>query len=328
MSWIEKILKKSNLTQSHKANIPEGVWKKCDSCGQVLYGAELERNNEVCPKCDHHMRIHARKRLESFLDADSMVELGSELEPKDLLKFRDSKKYKDRLSAAQKETNEKDAMVVMKGTLKGMPIVAAAFEFTFMGGSMASVVGARFVRAVEQALEDNCPLVCFSASGGARMQEALMSLMQMAKTSAALAKMQERGLPYISVMTDPTMGGVSASLAMLGDLNIAEPKALIGFAGPRVIEQTVREKLPQGFQRSEFLIEKGAIDIIIRRPDMRNKLADILAMLTNQPNPEVPEIEIIDEDIDLAVEIDTAENNIELQELDKQDDVKPKKDDA
>nr|WP_314265082.1 acetyl-CoA carboxylase, carboxyltransferase subunit beta [uncultured Moellerella sp.] len=328
MSWIEKILKKSNLTQSHKANIPEGVWKKCDSCGQVLYGAELERNNEVCPKCDHHMRIHARKRLESFLDADSMVELGSELEPKDLLKFRDSKKYKDRLSAAQKETNEKDAMVVMKGTLKGMPIVAAAFEFAFMGGSMASVVGARFVRAVEQALEDNCPLVCFSASGGARMQEALMSLMQMAKTSAALAKMQERGLPYISVMTDPTMGGVSASLAMLGDLNIAEPKALIGFAGPRVIEQTVREKLPQGFQRSEFLIEKGAIDIIIRRPDMRNKLADILAMLTNQPNPEVPETEIIDEDIDLAVEIDTAENNIELQELDKQDDVKPKKDDA
>lgn len=328
MSWIEKILKKSNLTQSHKANIPEGVWKKCDSCGQVLYGAELERNNEVCPKCDHHMRIHARKRLESFLDADSMVELGSELEPKDLLKFRDSKKYKDRLSAAQKETNEKDAMVVMKGTLKGMPIVAAAFEFAFMGGSMASVVGARFVRAVEQALEDNCPLVCFSASGGARMQEALMSLMQMAKTSAALAKMQERGLPYISVMTDPTMGGVSASLAMLGDLNIAEPKALIGFAGPRVIEQTVREKLPQGFQRSEFLIEKGAIDIIIRRPDMRNKLADILAMLTNQPNPEVPETESIDEDIDLAVEIDTAENNIELQELDKQDDVKPKKDDA
>lgn len=328
MSWIEKILKKSNLTQSHKANIPEGVWKKCDSCGQVLYGAELERNNEVCPKCDHHMRIHARKRLESFLDADSMVELGSELEPKDLLKFRDSKKYKDRLSAAQKETNEKDAMVVMKGTLKGMPIVAAAFEFAFMGGSMASVVGARFVRAVEQALEDNCPLVCFSASGGARMQEALMSLMQMAKTSAALAKMQERGLPYISVMTDPTMGGVSASLAMLGDLNIAEPKALIGFAGPRVIEQTVREKLPQGFQRSEFLIEKGAIDIIIRRPDMRNKLADILAMLTNQPNPEVPETEIIDEDIDLAVEINTADNNIELQELDKQDDVKPKKDDA
>ncbi len=328
MSWIEKILKKSNLTQSHKANIPEGVWKKCDSCGQVLYGAELERNNEVCPKCDYHMRIHARKRLESFLDADSMVELGSELEPKDLLKFRDSKKYKDRLSAAQKETNEKDAMVVMKGTLKGMPIVAAAFEFAFMGGSMASVVGARFVRAVEQALEDNCPLVCFSASGGARMQEALMSLMQMAKTSAALAKMQERGLPYISVMTDPTMGGVSASLAMLGDLNIAEPKALIGFAGPRVIEQTVREKLPQGFQRSEFLIEKGAIDIIIRRPDMRNKLADILAMLTNQPNPEVPETESIDEDIDLAVEIDTAENNIELQELDKQDDVKPKKDDA
>lgn len=206
MSWIEKILNKSTITSSRKANIPEGVWTKCDSCGQVLYRAELERNLEVCPKCDHHMRISARRRLETFLDTGSTTELGSELEPKDILKFRDSKKYKDRISAAQKQTQEKDALIVMKGTLKKMPVVAASFEFAFMGGSMASVVGARFVRAVEQALEDNCPLVCFSASGGARMQEALMSLMQMAKTSAALAKMQERSLPYISVMTDPTMG--------------------------------------------------------------------------------------------------------------------------
>lgn len=290
MSWIERILNKSHITPTRRANIPEGVWTKCDSCGQVLYRAELERNLEVCPKCDHHMRLSARARLHAFLDTGNTVELGSELEPKDVLKFRDSKKYKDRLAAAQKQSGEKDAMVVMKGTLHGMPVVGAAFEFSFMGGSMASVVGARFVRAVEQALEDNCPLVCFSASGGARMQEALMSLMQMAKTSAALAKMRERGLPYISVMTDPTMGGVSASLAMLGDLNIAEPKALIGFAGPRVIEQTVREKLPPGFQRSEFLVEKGAIDMIIRRPDMRYKLATILAKLTNHPEPQ-PEVE-------------------------------------
>ncbi|MCA7012600.1 acetyl-CoA carboxylase, carboxyltransferase subunit beta [Dickeya dadantii] len=286
MSWIERILNKSNVTPTRKANIPEGVWTKCDSCGQVLYRAELERNLEVCPKCDHHMRLSARARLHAFLDKEGMVELGSELEPKDVLKFRDSKKYKDRIAAAQKQSDEKDALIVMKGTLYDMPVVAASFEFSFMGGSMASVVGARFVRAVEQALEDNCPLVCFSSSGGARMQEALMSLMQMAKTSAALAKMRERGLPYISVLTDPTMGGVSASLAMLGDLNIAEPKALIGFAGPRVIEQTVREKLPPGFQRSEFLLEKGAIDMIVRRADMRYKLASILSRLTNRPEPQ------------------------------------------
>ncbi|MDY4314260.1 acetyl-CoA carboxylase, carboxyltransferase subunit beta [Pectobacterium actinidiae] len=292
MSWIERILNKSNITPTRKANIPEGVWTKCDSCGQVLYRAELERNLGVCPKCDHHMRLSARARLQAFLDKENTVELGSELEPKDVLKFRDSKKYKDRLLSAQKQSDEKDALVVMKGTLYGMPIVAASFEFSFMGGSMASVVGARFVRAVEQSLEDGCPLVCFSASGGARMQEALMSLMQMAKTSAALAKMRDRGLPYISVLTDPTMGGVSASLAMLGDLNIAEPKALIGFAGPRVIEQTVREKLPPGFQRSEFLIEKGAIDMIVRRPEMRYKLATILAKLTNHPEPGNDDVEI------------------------------------
>ncbi|MCA6925071.1 acetyl-CoA carboxylase, carboxyltransferase subunit beta [Pectobacterium versatile] len=292
MSWIERILNKSNITPTRKANIPEGVWTKCDSCGQVLYRAELERNLGVCPKCDHHMRLSARARLQAFLDKENTVELGSELEPKDILKFRDSKKYKDRLVSAQKQSDEKDALVVMKGTLYGMPIVVASFEFAFMGGSMASVVGARFVRAVEQSLEDGCPLVCFSASGGARMQEALMSLMQMAKTSAALAKMRDRGLPYISVLTDPTMGGVSASLAMLGDLNIAEPKALIGFAGPRVIEQTVREKLPPGFQRSEFLIEKGAIDMIVRRPEMRYKLATILAKLTNHPEPGNDDVEI------------------------------------
>ncbi|MXP66598.1 acetyl-CoA carboxylase, carboxyltransferase subunit beta [Pantoea sp. Nvir] len=285
MSWIERILNKSNATPARRANIPQGVWTKCNSCGQVLYRAELERNLEVCPNCDHHMRMHARKRLNSLLDPGTLSELGSELEPKDILKFRDSYKYKDRLTAAQKETNEKDALVVMKGQLHGIPVVAAAFEFSFMGGSMGSVVGARFVRAVEQTLEDSCPLICFSASGGARMQEALMSLMQMAKTSAALAKMQKRGIPYISVLTDPTMGGVSASFAMLGDLNVAEPKALIGFAGPRIIEQTVREKLPPGFQRSEFLIEKGAIDMIIRRPEMRYKLASLIAKIIHLPIP-------------------------------------------
>ncbi|MGV3346035.1 acetyl-CoA carboxylase, carboxyltransferase subunit beta [Enterobacteriaceae bacterium LUAb1] len=287
MSWIERILNKSTITPSGKASIPEGVWTKCDSCSQVLYRAELERNLGVCPKCDHHMRMHGRDRLLTLLDEGSSTELGSELEPKDLLKFRDSKKYKDRLVAAQKDSGEKDALIAMKGAICDIPVVAVAFEFSFMGGSMGSVVGARFVRAVEAALEDNCPLICFSASGGARMQEALMSLMQMAKTSAALAKMQERGLPYISVLTDPTMGGVSASFAMLGDVNIAEPKALIGFAGPRVIEQTVREKLPPGFQRSEFLFEKGAIDMIIRRPEMRLKLAYLLAKMMNLPSPKM-----------------------------------------
>ncbi|CUX96735.1 acetyl-CoA carboxylase, carboxyltransferase subunit beta [Candidatus Doolittlea endobia] len=288
MSWIKRILNKSTIATAHKANIPAGIWTKCDSCGQVLYRAELERNLEVCPKCDHHMKMAARVRLHAFLDKGSEFELGSELEPKDILKFKDSKKYKDRLVAAQKVTDEKDALVVMKGELYGIPMVAASFEFAFIGGSMSSVVGARFVRAVEQALEDSCPLVCFSTSGGARMQEALISLMQMAKTSAALARLRERRLPYISVLTDPTMGGVSASLAMLGDLNVAEPKALIGLAGPRVIEQTVREKLPAGFQRSEFLLEKGAIDLIVRRPEMRLRLANLLAKLTNRPQPQDP----------------------------------------
>lgn len=285
MSWLEKILEKSNIVSSRKASIPEGVWTKCTSCEQVLYHAELERNLEVCPKCDHHMRMKARRRLETFLDENNRVELADELEPQDKLKFKDSKKYKDRISAAQKSSGEKDALVVMKGELLGLPIVACAFEFSFMGGSMGSVVGARFVRAVEAAIENNTGLVCFSASGGARMQEALMSLMQMAKTSAALERLSQKGLPFISVMTDPTMGGVSASLAMLGDVNIGEPKALIGFAGRRVIEQTVREDLPEGFQRSEFLLEHGAIDMIVDRREMRQRVGSLIAKMTNQPSP-------------------------------------------
>ena len=281
MSWLEKILPKSDNARRH--NIPEGVWTKCDGCEQVLYRAEVERNLHVCPKCSHHMRIGARDRLTRFLGADHRLELGAELEPQDVLKFKDSKRYKDRLAAAQKETNEKDALVVMKGLVKGVPVVACAFEFSFMGGSMASVVGARFVRAVESCIKERRALICFSTSGGARMQEALFSLMQMAKTSAALERLSSEGLPYISVLTDPTMGGVSASLAMLGDVNVGEPKALIGFAGPRVIEQTVREKLPEGFQRSEFLLEKGAIDLIIDRRDMRDRLAGLIAKLMHVP---------------------------------------------
>lgn len=280
MSWIQKILPRTQT--STKGNVPEGIWTKCTSCQAVLYKTELEKLLEVCPKCDNHMRISARKRIESFLDQAERVELGNDLEPQDVLKFKDSKKYRDRLTAAQKSTNEKDALIVMKGSLKGMPVVVASFEFAFLGGSMASVVGARFVEAVNAAIAANCPLICFSASGGARMQEALLSLMQMAKTSAALAKLSEKGLPYISVLTDPTMGGVSASLAMLGDVNVAEPKALIGFAGPRVIEQTVRETLPEGFQRSEFLLEKGAIDMIVDRREMRDKLHSVLSKLHYQ----------------------------------------------
>ncbi|RUO43812.1 acetyl-CoA carboxylase carboxyl transferase subunit beta [Aliidiomarina taiwanensis] len=283
MSWIEKILSKPQ--SSKRRNIPEGVWSKCGGCEAILYRADLERNIHVCPKCDHHMRLTARERLDHFLDTEGREELGVELEPQDQLKFRDSKRYKDRISAAQKATGEKDALVAMKGTLKGQPIAAVAFEFSFMGGSMATVVGSRFIKAVEACLEHNMPLVCFSASGGARMQEALLSLMQMAKTSAGLAKMSEQGLPYISVLTDPTMGGVSASIAMLGDVNIAEPKALIGFAGPRVIEQTVRETLPEGFQRSEFLLEHGAIDMIVDRRDMRNRVASLLSKFQHLPAP-------------------------------------------
>ncbi|PJG84083.1 acetyl-CoA carboxylase, carboxyltransferase subunit beta [Caviibacterium pharyngocola] len=294
MSWIDRIFSKNTSSGSRKANVPEGVWTKCTSCEQVLYRDELTRNLEVCPKCGHHMRIDARVRLLALLDKDSAQEIAAELEPKDVLKFKDLKKYKDRLSAAQKETGEKDALIALFGTLYGMPVVTAASNFSFMGGSMGSVVGAKFVKAAEKAIEENCPFVCFSASGGARMQEALISLMQMAKTSAVLAKMREKGVPFISVLTDPTLGGVSASFAMLGDINIAEPKALIGFAGPRVIEQTVREKLPEGFQRSEFLLEKGAIDMIVKRADMRDTLASLIAKLCHKPSPFV-EAELVEE---------------------------------
>ncbi len=291
MSWLEKILTKSNIGSSRKASIPEGLWTKCTSCEQVLYYAELERNLQVCPKCDHHMRLSARKRLETFLDERSYSEIAEDLEPKDILKFRDSKKYKERISVAQKTSGENDALIVMKGKVLDIPVVVSAFEFSFMGGSMGAVVGSKFVKAVDQAIESNCGLVCFAASGGARMQEALMSLMQMAKTSAALERLSHRGLPFISVLTDPTFGGVTASFAMLGDINIGEPKALIGFAGQRVIEQTVREKLPEGFQRSEFLFEHGAIDMIVDRREMRQRIGGLLAKLTHQVSPLVVSIE-------------------------------------
>ncbi|HEX5513449.1 MAG TPA: acetyl-CoA carboxylase, carboxyltransferase subunit beta [Gammaproteobacteria bacterium] len=291
MSWFQKLMPsriRTEAGQKERArNVPEGLWTKCESCNAVLYRPEVERNLEVCPKCNFHLRIRARRRLEVFLDPGTQSEIGAGISPVDALRFRDSKKYKDRLVQAQKQTGEEDALIVLRGTLKGQPVVAAAFEFEFMGGSMGSVVGERFVRAAKLALEERMPLICFSASGGARMQEALFSLMQMAKTSAALAQLREAGVPFISVLTDPTMGGVSASLAMLGDVNVAEPGALIGFAGPRVIEQTVRETLPDGFQRSEFLLEHGAIDFIVDRREMRDRLAALLAILTRQPSPDV-----------------------------------------
>lgn len=295
-SWFKKLMPSRIKTDSgrEKKNVPEGLWSKCNACSAVLYRAELERNLEVCPKCSHHIRIGARRRLEIFLDPDSAQEIGEELEPLDALKFKDSKRYKDRITQAQKNTAEKDALVVMRGRVKNLPVVAAAFEFAFMGGSMGSVVGEKFVRGVNLCIEHNIPLVCFSASGGARMQEALLSLMQMSKTSAALARLSKRGIPYISVLTDPTMGGVSASLAMLGDINVAEPKALIGFAGPRVIEQTVRETLPEGFQRSEFLLEHGAVDMIVDRREMRDRLSALISILTNR-TVEEPEAETVPE---------------------------------
>ncbi len=281
MNWFTNLLPTQIRTESDTArkSVPEGLWSKCSSCSAVLYRADLERNLDVCPKCDHHMRIGARQRLDSFLDEGDRVEIGSNLKPVDALKFKDIKRYKDRLLQAQKNTGEDDALVVMRGTVKDLPVVVAAFEFKFMGGSMGSVVGERFVRAVNACIEHNCSLVCFSSSGGARMQEALFSLMQMAKTSAALTRLSKRNLPYFSVLTDPTMGGVSASFAMLGDIHIAEPNALIGFAGPRVIEQTVRETLPEGFQRSEFLLEHGAIDMIVDRRDLRDKIANLISMM-------------------------------------------------
>ncbi|MGZ8163163.1 MAG: acetyl-CoA carboxylase, carboxyltransferase subunit beta [Methylobacter sp.] len=281
MSWFEKLVPSTIRTNSSnkKSTVPEGLWNKCPSCNAILYNTELERNFNVCPKCDHHMRISARTRLNMFLDETERVEIGKNIKPVDPLRFKDSKRYKDRIIQAQKQTKENDALVVMRGQLKGQNIVAAAFDFNFMGGSMGSVVGERFVRGVNQSFELGIPFIVFTASGGARMQESLFSLFQMAKTSAALTRLSAAGIPYISFMTDPTMGGVSASLAMLGDINIAEPNALIGFAGPRVIEQTVREKLPEGFQRSEFLQEHGAIDLILDRREMRDKISSILAML-------------------------------------------------
>lgn len=283
MNWFKKLLPSRIKTDGvSRRTVPEGVWSKCEECSAVLYRAELERNLEVCPKCSHHMRIGARTRIEFFLDPEPRVEIGCGIKPVDKLKFRDRKKYKDRLSQAQKQTKEEDALIVFMGQVKEIPVVVAAFEYNFMAGSMGSVVGEKFVLATEAAIENDIPLVCFSASGGARMQEAILSLMQMAKTSSALANLSARGLPYISVLTNPTMGGVSASLATLGDINIAEPRALIGFAGPRVIEQTVRETLPEGFQKSEFLLEHGDIDMIVDRREMREKISTMLSILTNK----------------------------------------------
>ncbi len=284
MNWFEKILPSIKQGAQRKGSVPEGLWTKCPKCESTLYRAEVARNQEVCPKCDHHMRLGGRDRIMAFLDADSFTETSANISPVDVLKFKDIKRYKDRISAAQKATGEKDALITGVGTIKELEVVVAAFEFKFMGGSMGSVVGEKFVRAVNEAIERQCPFICFSASGGARMQEALFSLMQMAKTSAALGRLRAKGLPYISVLTDPTMGGVSASFAMLGDLNVAEPKALIGFAGPRVIEQTVRETLPDGFQRSEFLLEHGAIDQIIHRHDLASELSSICSMLMHRTN--------------------------------------------
>ena len=284
MSWFEKLMPSRIRTEGNaKGAVPEGLWNKCPECGAILFRAEVERNLDVCPKCTKHMRIGARRRIDLFLDAEPREEIGQEIEPVDILRFRDGKRYKDRLTQAQKKTGEKDSLIVVRGALKGMPVVVAVFEYEFIGGSMGSVVGERFVRAVDTAIERQAPLVCFSASGGARMQEALFSLMQMAKTSAALARLARHHVPFISVLTDPTMGGVSASFAMLGDVNVAEPDALIGFAGPRVIEQTVRETLPAGFQRSEFLLEHGAIDMIIDRRELRERLFNVLSILTRWP---------------------------------------------
>ena len=283
MSWLDKLLPSRIKTNSaNRRSVPEGVWTKCDNCNATLYRAELTRNLEVCPKCGHHMRIGARARLDSFLDPDDREEIGDGIKPVDKLRFRDSRRYRERLASANRETGENDALVAIRGNVGNISLVAAAFEFEFMGGSMGSVVGERFVRAVDLCIDRRVPLVCFSASGGARMQEALISLFQMAKTSSALGKLRNAGLPYISVLTNPTMGGVSASLGTLGDINIAEPGALIGFAGPRVIEQTVRETLPEEFQKSEFLLEHGNIDMITRRRDLRDTIASILSILCHK----------------------------------------------
>jgi acetyl-CoA carboxylase carboxyl transferase subunit beta len=286
MSWLERLVPsvvRSEKRSQGESAIPEGLWKKCPKCEAVLYRPELERSLDVCPKCDHHMRIGARTRLDWFLDKDGREELATDVEPVDRLKFKDVKKYKDRLTAAQKETGEKDALIAFRGTVNGLPVVVCAFEFAFHGGSMGYAVGEKFTRAATLALNEKIPFICFSATGGARMQEALISLMQMAKTSAVIERLKQQGVPYFSVMTDPVYGGVSASLALLGDLNIAEPGARAGFAGPGIIEQTIRQKLPKGFQRSEFLLDHGAIDMIVHRKDMRDKLSSLMARLTHQP---------------------------------------------
>jgi acetyl-CoA carboxylase carboxyl transferase subunit beta len=280
MSWLERIL--PPIGKNAKKNIPEGLWSKCPECSRVLYQEEIKRLQYVCPQCDHHLQISARVRIENFLDVEHQFEVSHNIESTDPLKFKDQKKYKDRSSDAQKMTKEKDALIVKKGFLKGIPVIVSAFEFNFMGGSMGSAVGEKFVRAVDAAIENKHPLICFSASGGARMQEGLFSLMQMSKTSLAVKLLADKKIPFISVLTDPTMGGVSASLAMLGDVHIAEPNARIGFAGARVVEQTVREELPEGFQRSEFLLEKGAIDMIVHRSELRQKIYQILSVFTHQ----------------------------------------------
>jgi acetyl-CoA carboxylase carboxyl transferase subunit beta len=299
MNWLSRLIPNSIRVQGDgKKSIPEGLWDKCDECGAVLYRAELERNQQVCPKCDFHMRIPARSRLDGFLDQQPREEIAVGLEPVDVLKFKDSKRYKERIARASKASGEEDALIVMRGAVEGVDLVVAVFNFAYMGGSMGSVVGEKFHRAAQRSLEERIPLVCFSASGGARMQEGLLSLMQMAKVSAAIARLGDQGIPFISVLTHPTTGGVSASLAMLGDINLAEPKALIGFAGPRVIAQTVGESLPEGFQRSEFLLEHGAIDQIVDRREMRHRVATLLALLTRQQAPEAsiePELITSDE---------------------------------
>jgi len=286
MNWLNKIRPKGPSSSAERSNsVPEGLWKKCPKCTSPLYRPELERNLDVCPKCEHHMRIGARRRLDVFLDEHGRTEVAEDVVAIDRLKFRDVKKYKDRLTEAQKKTGEKDALIAMSGSVKGLPVVAVAFEFAFHGGSMGYAVGEKFTRAANLALAERRPFICFSATGGARMQEALISLMQMAKTSAVLERLSAAGVPYISVMTDPVYGGVSASLAMLGDLNVAEPGARAGFAGPNIIEQTIRQKLPKGFQRSEFLLEKGHIDMIISRHQMRDRLGSILSKLIDVPEP-------------------------------------------
>jgi acetyl-CoA carboxylase carboxyl transferase subunit beta len=288
MSWFEKLMPSRIRTEARAGRnrgVPEGLWTKCEACSSVLYRPELERNLEVCPKCSAHRRVGARYRLSLLLDDSPQIEIGEDVQPADPLRFRDTKKYRERLTQAQKQTGENDALVAMRGSVMGVPAIVCAFEFPFMGGSMGSVVGERFARAANRAVDERVPLICFPASGGARMQEGLLSLMQMAKTSAALSRLSESGLPYVSIMTDPTMGGVSASLGTLGDVNVAEPGALIGFAGPRVIEQTVRETLPDGFQRAEFLLEHGAIDMIVDRREMRERIASLVAMLTQRPSP-------------------------------------------